>query len=195
MEGRGGNQQDIGSGRRHGRAGGAGRWLLRARGYDALPQSGAAVQVEAGRAVGRHRGTDREGQCLGASRAQRSRIDDAAPYARGSHRHHAYPGRTAAQDGDGARIPGRLHHRRPAAVGGGRAAAAHVALAARGIGPTDAESVLSMFQCGNDSTSSETISKNVRQSMSLSSYLIDVIVISVTFLNTASAWPKMRVAA
>jgi aspartate-semialdehyde dehydrogenase len=43
------------------------------------------------------------------------------------------PGRPHPQAGDGPRVPGRLHHRRPVAVGRRRAAAPHAAHPARGL--------------------------------------------------------------
>jgi aspartate-semialdehyde dehydrogenase len=51
----------------------------------------------------------------------------ARPDARGRDRHADHPRRPHPQAGHGAGVPGRLHHRRPVAVGRGRTAAPHAA--------------------------------------------------------------------
>jgi aspartate-semialdehyde dehydrogenase len=51
----------------------SGRRFLRARGRDALPQPGADLQAEEGRAGGRYRGHDRRRQRLGQGGAQHPR--------------------------------------------------------------------------------------------------------------------------
>ena len=75
MEGRRRDQQDPGPGRRLRHRRNAGRRLLRAHRRDALPQPGADLQAEEGRAAGRHRGPDRRRQRLGQGGAEHARGD------------------------------------------------------------------------------------------------------------------------
>ena len=84
---------------------------------------------------GRYRGHDRGRQRLGAGRPEHARGHAAGADAGGGHGYDDNPGGKAAQDGDGPAVPGRLHHRRPVAVGRGRAAAPHVADPARRVNP------------------------------------------------------------
>ena len=104
---------------------------VRAHRRHALPQPGADHQAEEGRAARRNQRHAGQGQPVGQGRAERSRDLRARTDPGRRDRYADRAGRPSAQDGDGSGISGRLHLRRPAAVGRRRAAAPHAAHPAR----------------------------------------------------------------
>ena len=83
--------------------------------------------------LARDRAHPRRRERVGARRAEHARGKHQSAHAGGGDRHARDPGGTPAQARDGGRVPRRIHGRRPAPVGRGRAAAAHGANSCRAL--------------------------------------------------------------